>query len=139
MPNTAPNRNSVFRSSRSSSLALGLVALVLLALVCSPATAQEIPRTASGKPDLTGTYNGATLTPLVRPKEYGDNLYLSVEEAERIAEEEALILELRDQASDPDREAPPRRRRRLRGRRRQRRWLQHLLDRSRQRRLCRRR
>jgi hypothetical protein len=34
-------------------------------------------------------------------------LYLSVEEAERIAEEERLVLELRGQQSDPNREAPP--------------------------------
>ena len=40
-------------------------------------------------PDLTGTYDVATLTPLFRPQAYGDNLYLSREEGERIAEEEA--------------------------------------------------
>ena len=47
------------------------------------------------------------MTPLVRPKEYGDNLYLTPEEAEKIAEEERAIQELRNAASDPDREAPP--------------------------------
>ncbi len=28
-------------------------------------------------PDLTGTYDVATLTPLFLPKAYGENLYLS--------------------------------------------------------------
>ena len=61
----------------------------------------------SGKPDFSGTYDAATLTPLVRPAQYGDNLYLTPEEAKKIADEEALLLEARNSASDPDREAPP--------------------------------
>ena len=39
-------------------------------------------------PDLTGTYDVATLTPLFQPIAYGDNLCLSREEGERIAKEE---------------------------------------------------
>jgi len=67
----------------------------------------EISRTASGRPDLTGTYNAATLTPLMRPAEFGDNLYLTEEEAETLAEEERLRTEESSLASDPNREAPP--------------------------------
>ena len=52
------------------------ILFVLLSLVMSSvAFAQgggEIPRTASGRPDLSGTYDVATLTPLERPAEYGD-------------------------------------------------------------------
>ncbi len=90
---------------RVALLVLTLSFLLPLAAAASPA--QEIPRMPSGKPDLSGTYDGATLTPLVRPREYGNNLYLTPEEAERIAEEERLVLELRGQQSDPEREAPP--------------------------------
>ncbi len=66
-----------------------------------------VPRTASGRPDLSGTYDAATLTPLVRPKAYGDNLYLTKEQADKIAEEARLRMEKSLAASNPDREAPP--------------------------------
>ena len=67
----------------------------------------DIPRTASGRPDLTGNYDTATLTPLSRPTAFGDNLYLTAKEASEIAEKEAAVIESRSQNSDPDREAPP--------------------------------
>jgi hypothetical protein len=70
-------------------------------------TERDIPRTASGRPDLTGTYDAATLTPLTRPPEFGDNLYLTKEEADKIAEAERLRNEAEGKASDPNREAPP--------------------------------
>ena len=61
------------------------VLVVLLSLsVSSVAFAQqarEIPRAASGRPDLSATYDVATLTPLERPAEYGDRLVLTAEEA----------------------------------------------------------
>jgi hypothetical protein len=65
-------------------------------------------RTAAGNPpDLSGFYDVATLTPLQRPKEYGTNLYLSVEEAEQIAAEEAELSAERDRNRGPASEAPP--------------------------------
>ena len=67
----------------------------------------DIPRTASGRPDLTGTYDAATLTPLSRPDEFGDKLYLTEEEAREIAEAEQLRTEEESVASDPNRETPP--------------------------------
>ncbi|REJ85511.1 MAG: hypothetical protein DWQ36_03085 [Acidobacteria bacterium] len=70
------------------------------------AGSDEIPRTADGKPDLSGTYDIATLTPLQRPPQYGDNLYLTPEEAERIEREEQEFLALGAAKSDPDRGAP---------------------------------
>ncbi|MCZ6852679.1 MAG: hypothetical protein O7G86_02065 [Gammaproteobacteria bacterium] len=66
-----------------------------------------IKRTASGKPDLSGTYNAATLTPLERPEKFGDNLYLTQEEADEIVEREQGVIAELSQVSDPDREAPP--------------------------------
>jgi hypothetical protein len=67
----------------------------------------EIPRTASGRPDLTGTYDAATLTPLVRPAAFGDNLFLTKEEANELAEAERFRIGERSLASDPNRGAPP--------------------------------
>ncbi len=49
----------------------------------------DIPRTPSGRPDLSGNYDTATVTPLQRPRQFGDRATLT-------AEEVAII------ASDPD-------------------------------------
>ena len=56
-------------------ICLGGLALVCLALA-SVATAQngDIPRTLSGHPDLSGTYDVATLTPVQRPTELGEKM-----------------------------------------------------------------
>jgi hypothetical protein len=67
----------------------------------------DIPRTGSGRPDLSGTFNVATLTPLQRPEQYGDKLTITPEEAKEIAEYWNTSLAKDDQKSDPDREAPP--------------------------------
>jgi hypothetical protein len=66
----------------------------------------DIPRTASGKPDLSGTYDTATLTPLERPGAFGDRLYLTPEEAEAIEAEERELLARGLAPSDPNRAAP---------------------------------
>ncbi|RPG24048.1 MAG: hypothetical protein CBC52_009825, partial [Gammaproteobacteria bacterium TMED92] len=67
----------------------------------------EIKRTASGHPDLSGTYNVATLTPLQRPQRYGDKLTITPEEAKAISEYWANNLAKDSTPSDPNREAPP--------------------------------
>ena len=85
-----------------------LTALVVLLLAAPTLAAEgEIKRAANGKPDLTGTYDAATLTPLQRPEEYGENLLLTRDEAEKIAADAAKARAERHQVSDPDREAPP--------------------------------
>ena len=61
----------------------------------------------SGKPDLSGTYDAATLTPLERPPQFGDKAYLTPEEAEAIAERERSLQEKGAAPSDTDFEAPP--------------------------------
>jgi hypothetical protein len=73
--------------------------LLAAALASAPAAADV--------PDLSGTYDTATLTPLERPREFGDNLYLTREEAERIAARTASRLAAADKVDDPNREAPP--------------------------------
>lgn len=84
---------------------------IVLAIALSSALAQEeewtVPRTADGHPDLSGTYDTATLTPLQRPVELGDNLYLTEEQAAEIVNAEAALTDELLQPSDPDREAPP--------------------------------
>ena len=92
-----------------AALALGL------AVAAGAATrAQEVPRAAGGRPDLSGTYDTATLTPLERPAGFGDRLALTEEEAAAIAEGEPLALAAvfgippeRNVESAPPSEAPP--------------------------------
>ena len=71
------------------------------------ALADDVPRTADGRPDFSGTYDVATLTPLQRPEMFGDNLELSPEAAAKIAEERKAYLAQDLEPDDPNRGAPP--------------------------------
>lgn len=84
-----------------------IVLLASLAGMLSNFTTVDASPSAIVHPDLSGTYDGATLTPLTRPKEYGDSLYLTPEEAKTLAEDEAKLIAQRSSASDPGRDAPP--------------------------------
>ena len=95
---------------------LGVVAVAIVALaLASVADAQDIPRTASGRPDLSGTYDTATLTPLQRPEEFGDRLELTQEEAAGIGQGgQAAVGQAffnipleRNEETGPPTEAPP--------------------------------
>ena len=67
----------------------GLLAFIGLALVSSAmAQGGGIPRTSSGHPDLSGTYDVSTLTPLNRPEEFGEKVFLTDDEAAGIAARE---------------------------------------------------
>ena len=52
-----------------------------LALPGLAAAQDDVPRTAAGRPDLSGTYDTATLTPLQRPRRFGARGTLNAEEA----------------------------------------------------------
>ncbi|MYE25036.1 MAG: hypothetical protein F4Y01_14025, partial [Gammaproteobacteria bacterium] len=58
----------------------------LLAIALASAAAADIPRTADGTPDLSGYYDVATLTPVDRPQIFGDNAFLTLEQAKEIEE-----------------------------------------------------
>ena len=66
----------------------------------------DIPRTASGRPDLSGNYDLASLTPMQRNAQYGERRFLTKEEAEAIEKAAAEGMARADSASDPNREAP---------------------------------
>ena len=91
------------------------IALTVLAPGALAQQSADIPRTADGRPDLSGTYDIATLTPLQRPAEYGDKLVLTEEEAAAIeAGERTALANIFDfdpsvnlAVSDPNRGAPP--------------------------------
>ena len=80
-------------------------AVVLIAFSGQTVTGAESPVTAV--PDLSGTYDLATITPLQRPKGFGDTLYLTTEAADKMATKVAAVKQAGSQDSDPDRNAPP--------------------------------
>ena len=87
---------------------LGVLALAGLVLVpIAWAQGGEIPRTSSGRPDLSGTYDVSTLTPMQRPTALGEKMTLTNEEAAEIAAQEAQRTAERNAPSDPNRGAPP--------------------------------
>ena len=83
-----------------------LLASVALASALEAADTKGVPRTASGRPDLSGNYDSGTLTPLNRPAAFGDKLYMTVEEANKVAKDEQELLARAGAQSDPNRDAP---------------------------------
>ena len=86
-------------------LALGLVLLTsipLTAQVSNLAARPDLPRMPDGHPDLQGTYDLATMTPLERWS--GDPPFLTKEQAEALQRAE---LERRAETDPPDRPRPP--------------------------------
>ncbi len=66
-----------------------------------------LPRTADGHPDFQGVYDLATLTPLERPANFGNNLTLSIEQAKRLEQQVAERRDLAARPSEGNRPAPP--------------------------------
>ena len=85
-------------------LAVGLAVASAPALL---AQRDQIPRLPNGRPDLSGTYDAATLTPLERPREVGDKAFLTLEEAKALAQREREFAANANRVTDADREAPP--------------------------------
>ena len=88
--------------------------LVIAAPMTALAQSSSIPRTPSGRPDLSGTYDVATLTPLQRPTELGDRMSLTEEEAAELsagADSYQRAFNIPDERNAEDasapREAPP--------------------------------
>jgi len=81
---------------------------LVIGLVLAFSAQAEIKRTASGKPDFSGVYDTGTLTPLMRPKEFGDSKFMTKEQADTIARATWAGLSggLNNEQSDPDRGAP---------------------------------
>ena len=84
-----------------------VVSLAAAALAASALPAAEISRASDGHPDLSGTYDIATLTPLVRPTNLGDRMSLTDAEAQALAKTAAATLAKRNAASNPNRDKPP--------------------------------
>ena len=93
---------------------VGGVAVLCLAPMALAQTA-DISRTPSGRPDLSGTYDVGTLTPMQRPTEMGEKMSLTDEEAAAFGARATAALDRRNnivasvntELSDPNRSAPP--------------------------------
>ena len=85
-------------------LITGLVALVAVAAV-SAQTKYAPPRLADGHPDLQGTYDLATLTPLERPS--ASKAVLTAEEAAQLEAKIAAQTEAGRRSISAERTAPP--------------------------------
>ena len=80
---------------------------LLVCLLASAFAAQaEMRRAADGKPNLSGYYDAGTLTPLNRPRQFGDKQFMSREEADAIEQRAAAGLAYANRQSDPERSAP---------------------------------
>ena len=79
------------------------IAFLLIPLL---AIAQN-PRTPDGHPDFTGTYDITTLTPVMRPTSLGDRKDLTDAEAKAQTKLQAEQMAKLNQATDPNRKAPP--------------------------------
>ncbi len=64
-------------------------------------------RQSDSHPDLSGVYDVATLTPLQRPKEFGDHLELTPQQAEEILERQRLQVIERERVRGSVTSAPP--------------------------------
>lgn len=82
------------------------ISICLIGILAGQYSWADIARTAGGTPDLTGTYNMATLTPIERPTALGNNLYLSSEEAEKLSAQAVALQARLNESSDPERGAP---------------------------------
>ena len=86
----------------------GVFVLVGLTLPVSAAGQDGIPRTPGGRPDLSGTYDTATLTPLQRPQRFGARGTLTAEEAALVASDPGALrtlFSIAPSGSDERREA----------------------------------
>jgi hypothetical protein len=100
--------NRFISGTSAAGMALGLIALTTLPTagqVANTAAKSDLPRTPDGHPDLQGTYDLATMTPLERLP--GDPPFLTKEKAEALERAEAARRAKDNLPSPPDRPPPP--------------------------------
>jgi hypothetical protein len=93
---------------------LAAVALAALWLASGSLAAQSakgkpgtMPRTPDGRPDFQGIYDVSTMTPVERGSEFGNRLIITDEEAAKLEGYEQQRKAKSEEASDPNRSAPP--------------------------------
>ena len=89
-----PKGSYMGKGKKSVGLAVRLALATMVGMSCAGVVA-EAPV------DLSGTYDVATLTPLERPKMFGNKQFLTREEAARISRDDAALKAARNNNSDP--------------------------------------
>jgi len=93
-------------AARSYKFILPSLILFIGAGVNTLADEFELVRTSAGKPDLSGYYNAATLTPVERPEAFGDKLWMTQVEANAVMATIKKTFSSLEKASSGDRGAP---------------------------------
>ena len=78
-----------------SRIVLSVLTLTLLAIV--PVSSQEAQQTSWGTPDLQGVWDFRSITPLERPEDLADQVFLSEEEAANL--EQAAVNRIEELAN----------------------------------------
>ncbi len=91
---------------RTRTIVVTLLGLLVLAASALGVQRPDIRRMSDGKPDFSGTFDAATLTPLERPAKFGDRLFLTPEEVKTIADEEQALMDKGNAPTLGTREAP---------------------------------
>ena len=87
-------------------LMISALLLQIVQLPVSQAAESDLPRTATGRPDLQGYWTNRTRTPLQRPRPLGTQRTYSAEEAQQFEARLRQNAERSEAPSDPDRSAP---------------------------------
>ena len=82
------HRSSVSRNVTAPVAALALLAPLAASTAAQGQTDETAPRTAWGAPDLQGTWDFRTVTPLERPEELAEKEFLTAEDAVALRESE---------------------------------------------------
>jgi hypothetical protein len=98
-------RNRITFLTGSLSMAALLLGTIVPAVAQTSSKPYTVPRMADGHPDLQGTYDLATLTPVERPA--SAKPFLTKEEAVKAEAATAQTRARQDQAVSGDRSAPP--------------------------------
>jgi len=91
---------------RTAAYSLWFKSLVVAGTLQAFTAGAEIPRMPDGKPDFSGVYDTGTLTPLNRPKEFGEKKFMTREEADKVTKAMLGRFEFANRESDPNRGAP---------------------------------
>jgi hypothetical protein len=87
---------------RISDAVLGMILMMSAPAFAAGASGKwQAPRTADGQPDLQGIWTNATITPLERPKEFGERLVIGDAEAKAIESQNQQFNEESDAPTDP--------------------------------------
>ena len=81
-----------------------LLLLVVVSGLFATTSLADVKRTASGKPDLSGYYDGGSLTPQDRPAFFGEQRWMTPEQAAEVASIDGPLAD--GKSNDPNRGAP---------------------------------